>query len=96
MDRRHYLVSYDISEDRRRNAVFKMLQGQGDHVQYSVFFCELNDRELAQLRLRLREHIHAGEDQVLIVDLGPASNPLENGIDCLGKPYEPNVRTVVV
>lgn len=96
MARRHYLVSYDISDDRRRNAVFKALEGQGDHVQYSVFLCDLNERELAQLRARLRREINAIEDQILIVDLGPATSPLENGIECLGKPYAPSVRVLVV
>ncbi len=96
MARRHYLVSYDISDDRRRDAVFKALEGQGDHVQYSVFLCDLNDRELAQLRARLRREINAVEDQILIVDLGPATSPLENGIECLGKAYAPSVRVLVV
>ncbi|HEX7048736.1 MAG TPA: CRISPR-associated endonuclease Cas2 [Longimicrobiales bacterium] len=96
MTRRHYLVSYDISDDRRRNAVFKILEGQGDHVQFSVFVCEFNERELAEVRARLRREINTIEDQVLIVDLGPAATPLEHGIECLGRPYAPSVRTLVV
>lgn len=96
MERRHYVVTYDISDDRRRTDVFRALLGQGDHAQYSVFFCELNDRELANLRAKLRSFINAAEDQVLIVDLGRATRPLDIGIECLGRPYDPPVRTLIV
>ena len=96
MDRRHYIVSYDISDDRRRDQVFRILLGQGDHAQYSVFFCELNDRELVTLRTRLRACIHAVEDQILIVDLGPAVRPLQNGLEAIGRAYDPLVRTFIV
>lgn len=96
MDRRHYLVTYDISDDKRRTAVYTTLLGYGDHAQYSVFFCELGDRELVALRSRLREHIHATDDQILIVDLGRAVRPLEAGLEVLGRRYEPSVRVLVV
>ena len=96
MTRRHYLVTYDISDDKRRTDVFNILLGQGDHAQYSVFFCDLSDRELAELRTRLRACIHVGEDQILIVDLGRATRPLEAGVQSLGRAYDPPVRTVVV
>ena len=94
--RRHYMVTYDISDDRRRTQSFKTLTGFGDHVQYSVFFCELDDRELADLRSRLRNTIHSREDQVLILDLGAASRPLLTGLEVLGRGYEPPVHTFVI
>lgn len=96
MSRRHYLVTYDVSDDKRRNQVFKTLHGYGDHAQYSVFFCELSDKELVQLRSRLRTEIHQTEDQVLIVDLGASARPLEDGLDVLGRGYQPATRVVVV
>lgn len=96
MSRRHYLVSYDVADDKRRNRVFKALQGFGDHAQYSVFFCELNARELVQLRTKLRSAIHHKEDQVLIVDLGTATRPLDEGLEVLGRGYRPASRVVVV
>jgi CRISPR-associated protein Cas2 len=94
--RRHYVVSYDISDDRRRTQVFKMLYGYGDHAQYSVFFCELSARELAILRTKLREAINNGEDQVMLIDLGGAAKPVQEGMEVLGKPHNPAVRTVVI
>src|SRR5688572_14824868 len=90
--RRHYIVSYDISEDKRRGKVFDHLEGRGDHAQFSVFFCQLNPRELAELRSALTEIIHHTEDQILLVDLGPAHNPLDGGLECLGKSFQPQSR----
>lgn len=96
MERRHYLVTYDIADDRRRNDVFKTLTGFGDHAQYSVFFCELDGRELAQLRGRLRVIVNHAEDQVMIVDLGRAVRPLDEGLQVIGRGYDPPVRTIVI
>ena len=94
--RRHYLVSYDIADDKRRNKVFDLLEGRGDHAQFSVFFCELNPRELAVLRADLTEVINNTADQVLLVDLGSAHNPLDGGIECLGKAFSVAARVLVV
>jgi CRISPR-associated protein Cas2 len=94
--RRHFLVSYDIADDKRRGKVFDLLEGRGDHAQFSVFFCQLNLRELALLRADLTGVIHDDDDQVLLVDLGPAHNPLDGGIECLGKPFAVAARALVV
>ena len=96
MRRCNYVVTYDISDDRRRAKVFRLMHGFGDHAQYSVFFCQLNDPELVRLRLALRQEIDHGEDQVLIVEVGRAIRPLETALDVVGRAYEPVVRTVVV
>ncbi len=96
MARRHYLVSYDVSDDKRRNRVFQTLEDIGDHVQYSVFLCELSRRELAQLRSQLVDHVHQREDQVMILDLGPAHLSLETALEIMGRPHEPLVRTLIV
>jgi len=94
--RYHYVVTYDISDDKRRNRVFKLMHGFGDHAQYSVFFCELTDEELVRMRSRLHAEIHHGEDQVLIVELGRAARPLMTALSVVGRKYEPPVRTIVV
>lgn len=94
--RRRYLVAYDISDDKRRTAVYKTLLDFGDHAQYSVFFCELSQMELLQLKGLLLDHIHERQDQVMILDLGHTENPLENDLEVLGKSYQPSVRVMVV
>lgn len=96
MARRHYLISYDVADDKRRNRIFKLLRDNGDHAQYSVFFCQLNEAELAEVRGRLNEILHHREDQALILDLGEAHNPLDAGLECFGRRYEPPTRVVVV
>ena len=40
------LVSYDISDDKRRRKVCKILEGYGYRVQYSVFECDLDDKKI--------------------------------------------------
>ena len=96
MSRRHYLITYDVSDDKRRNRVFQTLRDHGDHAQYSVFFCQLTAMELAALRGQLIEFIHPRQDQVLIVDLGEAHNPLDAGLESLGRRYLPPTRVLVV
>lgn len=96
MSRRHYLITYDISDDKRRTKVFKTLCDNGDHAQFSVFFCELNDIEFALLRGELDQTINHRQDQILILDLGGVQNPLDAGLQCLGKAYCPATRVIVV
>ena len=98
--RRHYLVSYDIASDKdgdkRRDKVFDVCLQRGDHVQFSVFFCQLNPRELAELKQVLIHIVHHTLDQVLIVDLGHAHNELEDKIETIGKPITVSTRVTVI
>ena len=96
MARRHYLISYDVADDKRRTKIFNALEDIGDHVQFSVFLCELSRRQVAQLRAKLTEHVHHRDDQVMILDLGPAHVSLASAMEVLGRPHEPLVRTTIV
>lgn len=96
MARRHYMISYDIADDKRRYHVFRLLHDYGDRAQYSVFFCELSARELAALRGRLDRLVNHRQDQVIILALRPASDSLANSLTTVGKAYEPPVRVTVV
>lgn len=95
-ERSHVVVSYDIADDARRTKVFQTCRDFGNHVQFSVFFCELNARELVLLRERLRELIHVGEDQVLLIDVGPATRSVLDHMHVLGQAYTPAGRQFVV
>lgn len=33
MRRRHFLITYDVADDKRRTKLFNLLQGEGDHAQ---------------------------------------------------------------
>ncbi|MGB7159205.1 MAG: CRISPR-associated endonuclease Cas2 [Tepidisphaeraceae bacterium] len=96
MARRHFLITYDISDDKRRTKVFHVLQGNGDHAQFSVFLCQLNPTELARLRFDLLPLINAAEDQVLIVDLGKVYSDDSLRLETLGQPYSAPARAMIV
>ncbi|MFW6106925.1 MAG: CRISPR-associated endonuclease Cas2, partial [bacterium] len=90
--RKRYLITYDVADDKRRNAVFKLLMGNGDHVQYSVFLCDLNAAELARVKGELSEVMNHRRDQAIVLDLGPADNDLGEKLLCVGKAYTPPAR----
>lgn len=85
--RNSYLVCYDICDDKRLRKVFQTMRGWGDHLQYSVFECQLTAVDLVHLRAQLAVIIHHTEDQVLFVNLGPAEGRGDRVITALGKPY---------
>jgi CRISPR-associated protein Cas2 len=85
--RSSYLVCYDISDPKRLRAVFQTMRGYGDHLQYSVFECQLTPIEFVRCRAELDAIIHHDEDQVLFVDLGPSAGRGDRVITAIGKPY---------
>ena len=48
-----YLISYDIAGDKLRNKVAKKLEGYGHRVQYSVFECDISNKEYGKLYAEL-------------------------------------------
>jgi CRISPR-associated protein Cas2 len=94
--RTRYIVTYDISSDDRRNTVFKILRGRGDHIQYSVFRCDLSDAERATLIAALHPLIEHAEDQILMIDLGPVEGRAATCVTAIGRRYLAPERTVVV
>lgn len=94
--RKRYLIAYDISDDKRRNAIFQELLANGDHVQFSVFLCHLSGVELARLKGVLMENVNSRQDQIIILDLGPAETDLAARFECIGKAYEPPTRVMVI
>lgn len=83
-----YVVTYDIRDDKRWRRVFKLMRGYGDHLQYSVFRCELNDRERVELMDKLTRAIKKDEDQVLLFPLGPAGGQRELAVHAVGLAYQ--------
>lgn len=85
--RNSYVVTYDISDDKRLRQVFKTMRDYGDHLQFSVFECQLTPTDLVKLRAELSKIIEHDEDQVLFVDLGPSEGRGDRVITALGRPY---------
>jgi CRISPR-associated protein Cas2 len=91
-----YVVTYDICDSKRLRLVFRLMRGYGDHLQLSVFRCELSDRERVELAAKLSEVINHNEDQVLFFPLGPAGGVRESGVYSLGRAYEASDRGALV
>ena len=59
-------VTYDCTNDKRRNRVAKILLDYGYRVQYSVFEVELDKRRFEEMHGRLLEAIDESEDSIRI------------------------------
>jgi len=58
------IVSYDISDDKRRLKAMKTLQDHGTRVQYSVFECRLLDPQIEKLKKRLQPLVKEPQDSI--------------------------------
>ncbi len=91
-----FIITYDVSDPKRLRFVYRFMRGWGEHLQLSVFRCELNPRELVEVRAGLATLIHHGEDQVLFVDVGPVDGRGFASIRAIGKVYSPPERCAIV
>lgn len=62
----HFVIAYDVEENKRRNKVMSALKDYGMRVQYSVFECDLDTRRLDALRERLEALIDRRKDRLHI------------------------------
>lgn len=85
--RKTFIVTYDIRDDKRLRKVFKTMRNWGDHLQLSVFECQLNPTELVDLKNALGAIIHHELDQILFIDLGPSEGRGDRVIEAMGQPY---------
>jgi CRISPR-associated protein Cas2 len=58
------VITYDISEDKRRTKIHKVLKSYGQWMQFSVFECDLTETQYARLRLRLNKLIKPDQDSI--------------------------------
>ena len=95
--RAQYLVAYDISDAKRLRRVFKIMNGFGDPLQYSVFVCDLSEVERWKLKDALVGVIHHREDRVVFVNLGPSGGRAAEAFEYLGRQMAVSVeRTAVI
>ncbi len=62
------VVAYDISDNRIRNRVFKILESYGAWKQYSVFELEIDAVQRLEMEAKIKSAIEAG-DKVRIYEL---------------------------
>jgi CRISPR-associated protein Cas2 len=91
-----YLVTYDVANDRRLRAIFRLMNAYGDWLQLSVFQCRLTKMRHIEMLDRLEGVISSTEDHVLIIDLGPAAQ-VEPKVRSLGRrPFKAPANTPVI
>jgi len=84
-----YIVCYDICDQKRLRKVFQTMKNWGQHIQYSIFECQLTDADRVQIESELGEIIHHRQDQILFIKLGKAESRGDREITSLGKAYSP-------
>ena len=84
IDEHLYIVTYDIADDKRWRAVFRLMHGYGEWLQLSVFQCRLTRSRHIDLVARLSGLISLADDHVMIVDVGPAEH-VEPRVQSIGK-----------
>jgi CRISPR-associated protein Cas2 len=65
----YFVVSYDISDDKRRTKMHSILKSYGQWVQYSMFECELSPTQYAKLRSRLSKLLKSDTDNIRFYSL---------------------------
>lgn len=95
MDEHLYIIAYDIADQKRWRAIFRLLHGYGEWLQLSVFQCRLSRLRHAELLATLDEIIHHKEDHVILMDLGLADT-VKPKIVSLGKEFQPVQKEPIV
>ena len=99
-NRRLYLCAYDIAStrdgDKRRARLYELLLDHGEHVQYSLFLCELTAAEHVRMLAAAQAILHEGQDQLLILDIGRDHFDWSLRLACVGKSWTPQVRSFIV
>ncbi|MCX7812499.1 CRISPR-associated endonuclease Cas2 [Pseudothermotoga sp.] len=77
-----FVVSYDVTDDKRRKELSDYLESYGVRVQYSVFETELAESQLDQLVRGIKKRIKPEEDTVRIY---PITKGVRDKIVTIGK-----------
>ena len=61
-----YVVAYDISDNKRRTKVSRLLEQYGERINYSVFECMLTAAQRKEVEAGLSALINPRKDQVSV------------------------------
>ena len=94
-----YFISYDVSCPKRLNKIRRLLKGYGSHQHYSVFLCDMTNKERLVFQIQAEKILNLKEDRVLLLDSGTVNNDIFKKIHNIGraveKDFNNNVCTVV-
>jgi CRISPR-associated protein Cas2 len=88
-----YIIAYDISTDKRRTKVHKLLCGYGRWTQYSLFECWLTKGQLLELQAKLAKHLQPEHDSVRCY---PLCSPCQDKVITVGSPRPHDPVTVIL
>jgi CRISPR-associated protein Cas2 len=91
-----YIVAYDIADPKRLQRVHRTMRGYGDPLQYSVFRCMLSPSERVLLIEALTPIINHREDQIMLINLGPADGRAQTSFETLGRTLPSELDRVAV
>lgn len=94
-DEHLYIVTYDISDEKRWRRLFKLMKGYGEWLQLSVFQCRLTRVRHAELVHLIDGILHRDKDHLLMLDIGPAEN-VQTKVLSMGKTFAPVQRVPVI
>lgn len=70
MKHKHFfVVTYDISDTKRRDKVVKIMESIGTRMNFSVFECMLTEKQYLSMVNRLEKIAEPGEDRINIYPL---------------------------
>lgn len=75
-ERNWYIFSYDIRDPKRWRRVYKIVNGYGQRLQYSLFRCYLTPTQMERARHEL-EKVVADEDDLIVIRLSPRCKIIE-------------------
>ena len=64
-----YLVTYDVAKDRKRKKMADFLLEYGVRVQYSVFECDLSEKDVQAIIKKAEELLDLSSDSLLMYPL---------------------------
>lgn len=96
MDEHLYIVTYDIGDQKRWRAVFRLMNGYGEWVQLSVFQCRLSRKRHAEMLATLDEIVSQKDDHVVVIDVGVAENVIPRVVSLGKRTFEPVQREPVI
>lgn len=59
------VVAYDVTDNKRRRKVVKILEKAGNRINFSVFECMVTDLQFARLQKELLDVIDSKEDRIV-------------------------------
>ena len=84
VDNRRYLDAYEISLDRTRNRVAKVLKSYGSRGQFSVYLVAVAPARARRMVAAIEDLIDLRSDSVMICDLGPVNEMGTKRLSYLG------------